>query len=216
MNEVDPVPGASEPIPANGLTSSPAPQSGVLRYRIHEPLEPPETVVTNPAATVDLEDRLRRLEEALTHLQTSRVEVHLPPPASSTNALIEVGKRILGVAESAPPMAIPVHAVPRGASDLRPRWLLFELVAELRVIFRMYVDPRYRLSWIGLVLPPVLLVLIASTGFWFFPFNSIPFVGWLFVKVMDLLLAYVLFKVLSHEARLYRQASPDLPASLRL
>ena len=35
-------------------------------------------------------------------------------------------------------------------------------------------------------------------------------------KVLQLVIAFVLFKVLAHEARRYRETSPDLPPSLRL
>ena len=109
-----------------------------------------------------------------------------------------------------PPPAVVV-AVPAAP----PRPLLFEIWAEARAIVRMYLDPRYRISWFGRMGPLVILVLILTTGWWF-PLAYIPFVGSWFVKIVDLVLAYVLCKFLGHEARKYRQTSPDLPAGLRL
>ena len=39
---------------------------------------------------------------------------------------------------------------------------------------------------------------------------------WLLTVPVDLLTLYGLFKILSHEARRYRETAPDLPPSLRL
>jgi hypothetical protein len=80
----------------------------------------------------------------------------------------------------------------------------------------MFLDPRYQLPWSARVLPLVILAAILTSRFWV-PGSSIPYLGdWLLVKLVDLLLAFLLFKWLGHEARRYRQTSPDLPANLRL
>jgi hypothetical protein len=79
----------------------------------------------------------------------------------------------------------------------------------------MFTDPRYRLSWTGRIAPAVLLFLIVFS-WWWVPFSSLAFIGNVLNKAVDLLLAYVLFKLLTHEARRYREVAPDLPASLRL
>jgi hypothetical protein len=87
----------------------------------------------------------------------------------------------------------------------------------------MLVDPRYRMSWSGRFLPWILLCAILLSWFWI-PFAtllySVPAVGPLFgtllVKVVDLALAFVMFKILGREVARYRETSPDLPSSLRL
>lgn len=80
----------------------------------------------------------------------------------------------------------------------------------------MFVDPRYQLPWTARVLPLVMLAAILTSKYWI-PGSSIPILGdWLLVKLINLLLAFVLFKWLGHEARRYRRTSPDLPPSLRL
>jgi hypothetical protein len=61
----------------------------------------------------------------------------------------------------------------------------------------------------------VLLAAILTSKLWV-PGSSILILGDLLVKLVDLLLAFMLFKWLGHEARRYRQTSPDLPPSLRL
>jgi hypothetical protein len=88
-------------------------------------------------------------------------------------------------------------------------------MAEGRAIVRMYVDPRYRLSWSGRFVPLILAVAFL-TSCWWVPLASIPIFGTVIDKIIDLALGFVLFKVLSHEARRYRQTSPDLPPTLRL
>jgi len=178
--------------------------------------------VAVPAVDVlsPLEQRIRRIEDALAHLQVQRepeTRVAVPVAASSaspasTAALLDMGKRLFGVAADA------ITPTPAPAPTFRGRalWLLWDTWAEARAILRMFVDPRYHLPWSARVLPLALLAAILTSKFWV-PGSSIPFLGdWLLVKIVDLLLAFVLFKWLGHEARRYRQTSPDLPPTLRL
>ena len=80
----------------------------------------------------------------------------------------------------------------------------------------LFLDPRYHLPWSSRVIPLVLLAAILTSKYWV-PGSSIYILGdWLLVKLVDLLLAFLLFKWLGHEARRYRQSSPDLPPNLRL
>jgi hypothetical protein len=116
--------------------------------------------------------------------------------------LLEAGKRLLGSA-------------PAQMRAARRAWLFWDALAEARAIFRMYVDPRYRLSWSGRVVPPVLLVAFVTTGWWV-PLTAVPGVGWVVRRAVELVLGFVLFKVLGYEARRYRETAPDLPPSLRL
>jgi hypothetical protein len=175
-----------------------------------------------------LEDRVRRLEDALAQLQelkglevrvAERVAVQLshepppaavpvaPPPAASTaGMLLDAGKRLLGAAAT---------AVKQAPAEIKRTALFWEAVAEARAIVRVYLDPRYRLSWLGRLVPPGLVLLIVTSGWWV-PGSGVPLFGPLLDKGIDLLLAFVLFKVLGYEARRYRETAPDLPPSLRL
>lgn len=196
---------------------------------------PPQTEIEPPPAPVlSLEERVHRLEEALALLQGQRAaepqvippqavpaplpepppqavfapSPPVPPPPSppSTAVLVEVGKRFLGAAAH-----VAAHPERTGVW-----WLLWDTWAEVRAIVRMFVDPRYHLPWSARVLPLVVLGAILTSKYWI-PGSSIPIVGdWLLVKLVDLLLAFLLFKWLGHEARRYRRTSPDLPSSLRL
>jgi hypothetical protein len=130
------------------------------------------------------------------------------PPAgpSAAGAWLGAGQHVLQAAAQA---SLP------GAAHARHAWLLAEALAEARAIVRMYLDPRYRLSWVGWLLPLVLLAAFFTSYYWV-PFASVTVIGYLLNKLVDLLLAFVLFKVLTHEARRYRETAPDLPPTLRL
>lgn len=206
------------------------------------PPSPPVALVadvpTMSANSVSLEQRVRRLEDALALLEQQReddprlrtppiearpveplpvpVVAPIPAPApTSTAVLIDVGKRLLGAATQAvvaTPIPVPSVAHPNEGGIL---WLLWDTWAEARIIVRMYVDPRYHFPWAARMLPLFLLAAILTSYYWV-PGTTIPLLGWWFNKAVDLLLAFLLFKWLGHEARRYRQTSPDLPPNLRL
>ena len=186
-----------------------------------------------PDALRPLEQRVRRLEDALAQLQEQHgIETRFrlrpggpqpptPPPAApappiSTAVLLDVGKRLLGAGADAvrqapaPPSGAPPPSAP--ASSL---WLFWDTLAEARAIVRMFVDPRYHLRWSARVLPLVVLAAILTSYYWV-PGTTIPLLGSWINKAVDLILAFLLFKWLGHEARRYRQTSPDLPPTLRL
>jgi hypothetical protein len=190
-----------------------------------------------PEAVASLEQRVRRLEDALATLQDTRqieervverlsraAPVASPvavPASASAGLLIDVSRRMLPAAvdviqnEAAAADAHARHA----AAGPRPAWLLIDLYAEVRAMFYMYVDPRYRMTWVGRVVPFVLLAALLTSMLWF-PFLSAAyqlsaFLGILLMKPIDLVLAFFLFRILGREAARYRATAPDLPAHLR-
>jgi hypothetical protein len=219
--------GPSEPV----LTSAPDTAPPAPPLTIPAAPAPPLALLPPEAALSPLEERLRRLEDALAQLQDVKglearvaerlgvrlgreapaaVPVARPAAPSTAELLLGAGKRLLGAAASA------VKQVP---GDVKRAALFWEALAEARAILRMYLDPRYRLSWLGRLVPPLLVLLIVSSRWWL-PGSSVPVFGTVFWpvldKLIDLLLAFVLFKVLGYEARRYRETAPDLPPSLRL
>jgi hypothetical protein len=137
-------------------------------------------------------------------------------PPTSTAVLLDVGTRLLGAAATAvTPTPAPLSAAPPSAVHSGPFWLFWDTLAEARAIIRMFVDPRYHLRWSARVLPLVVLGAILTSYYWV-PGTTIPLLGSWINKAVDLVLAFVLFKWLGHEARRYRQMSPDLPPNLRL
>ncbi len=192
----------------------------------------PVAIAAPEAILSPLEERVRRLESALARMQdtqqlenrvaakvTDQITQELAPVAGTppTAGLVEIGKKLFEMALPPPP---PRTLSPRPEGS-RPGWLLWEVLAEARVIGRMYVDPRYRMTWVGRIVPIVLLLAFFWPSFvvWMIPVVNLLLlvkgVDGIVVTAMQLLIAYVMFKVLSHEARRYREVSRDLPASLR-
>jgi hypothetical protein len=181
-----------------------------------------------------LEERVRRLEELVAALQdTQALEERVaervaaraaPAPDNGVRAkaglLFEAGRHLLpaAVGALAEPAAAPAPAAAQPAAPApRPAWLLFDVYAEARAIARMYLDPRFRLTWQARLLPPALLAAIATSWVWLPGTSILPsIISTLIMKVVDLLLAFALFKVLHREVSRYRNTSPDLPPSLRL
>ncbi len=148
----------------------------------------------------------------------------MPPPAPITTTpndaassfLFHIGNQMLSTAPLAA-VVQPTHPAQesRFGAGMRWTWLFFDAYAELRVILRMFVDPRYQMSWTSRLVPIVLGLLLLTSSYWA-PGTSLPVIGTLIDKLIDLPLAFLFFKILSHEARRYRQMSPDLPSGLRL
>lgn len=187
------------PLPLEAETSPPTP-------------EPPAAEPTAEPTNLSLEDRVRRLEDVLATLQLASPDwieatrSGRPPRESITNTLLNTDHPLAGMAPDVP--LAPVASLPR-----QPPWLLADIYIELRCVPRLFFDPRYRLSWQTLLLTPLLILgLILSR----WVIGSIPLVGWIIDTVLFVVLLYILVKVLSREATLYRQSSPDLPVAWRL
>ena len=82
------------------------------------------------------------------------------------------------------------------------RWLLFDLVGDLRTILRMFFDVRFRLAWSTRVIVLVLVPLTLLVDWWL-PFAAVPIVGPLVCHFVILILSFIVFKALSREARRY-------------
>jgi hypothetical protein len=179
-----------------------------------------------------LEQRVRRLEDAVASLQDTRqMEERIAErvtdrmsrskathiPRESAPLLVEASRRMLPAAiglarsqDTGPRTPASVPSIP----DLRNPWLLLDLYSELRAIWRMFVDPRYRLSWMGRVVPLTLFLAILGSWYWL-PFASPLYdlsriVASLYVKIVDLFLAYLLAKALIRESKRYRETFPEL------
>lgn len=178
-----------------------------------------------------LEQRVRRLEEAVAVLQDTghleeRVVERVTSRLSQAPRAIPQDSRtmVLQTARQLLPAALAVvntgadQAEQQQAYDqpqaARP-WLLFDLYAEVRTMVHMFLDRRYRVTWLGRVGPAVLLVAILISGWWlsalFFFLPS--FMVTILDKIMDLLLAFIAFKILSREVRRYREAVANSPST---
>lgn len=176
------------------------------------PLEP--TVDT----LAPLEQRVRRLEDAVASLQDTRqLEERVAArvaervgrgSSSSADVLLSAGKHLL-------PAALGVlHEQEQctdaaGTVETRRTWLILDAYAEGRAAVRMYLDPRYRpyMRWTARVVPLLLLALILTSQ-WLMPWTLVPVVGTVLDKAVCILLAFLAFKILCREARRYREMIP--------
>ena len=192
--------------------------------------------LTLPAAPVPepipLEQRVRRLEETVKEIRetrfTDRPAPEPAPPLPMQPLSAPPLDFVLPPAAPAHPPARPQDFVmPPAAPPLAPApstappretqrsWLFKEMWVEARAIQFMFFDPRYSMPWARKLLPLLLLAAFLTTSYWL-PGAAIPGIGLVLEKGVLLLLGFALFKVLGHEARRYRETSPDLPPSLRL
>jgi hypothetical protein len=170
-----------------------------------------------------LEQRVQRLEDAVAALQETqlveervveRVQARLqgrPEPQPPLAARPAAAEQMYDAARyTVPP---PSPAAPAEAAFAKPpatgtvrllphAWLLFDLFAEARAMVRMFFDIHYHVAWttrlVVLVLVPLILL-----SHWWFPFAWVPLVGPLGDKLVDLLLAFFVYKALSREAHRY-------------
>jgi hypothetical protein len=173
-----------------------------------------------------LEQRVRRLEDSLAQLQdvrqledriTDRLTRRLI--SSGTNSgIVDQGARVAD-----PPRALTTPAMFSHPSilhtdtSLTAHGLVLDMLAEARAMVRMYVDPRYNIGWFARLVPLAILAAILTSLIWIPGIHLMPeWVAQVISKLVDLVLAYFLFKILIREARRYRETAPDLPPSLRL
>ena len=138
----------------------------------------PNGTPTPVLETVD--DRIRRLEAALDRLQPAGG----PPGFMSTTLL---------------PALLP-------AASAAGVWGRVPLLRELRLMLGMYFDPRYRLSRPGqFAIPAVLGLMFLDYLFfnWFIAIPLLPIVGVVFERLVLVVLAVALYKLLSREAARY-------------
>jgi hypothetical protein len=185
-------------------------------------ITPVETIPTGVAPnespappTESLEQRLSRLENAIATLQDTRCleERVAERVADRIERTTENSRMSSANGETAPRIAADkVHglndhsvvpaAVPIAAA--RSKLLLIDTYQDLRAMVRMSFDRRYHVSWTAKVIPVTALVLMLLS---WVTIGSIPFVGWLLDKAVDIVLAFVAYKVLCREAGRYRAVS---------
>jgi hypothetical protein len=183
-----------------------------------QPPPPDAEIVLEPQPPTTLDDRLKRLEESLVGMQTRALA-----PAVNEDQLAE---RVLSVltakaaehraangyapAGLVPPEKMyaattvpPEVGVPTGQSLWR--WFVSGVVAEVTTVARMYFDPRYRLSRVAQFGVPAILVLFVLNYFLFNYTCALPVVPQIGERLMCVVLALALYKVLVREVARYRQ-----------
>lgn len=179
---------------------------------------------SSEALNISLEARVARLEDVVASLQDThhleeRVTERLSAQLSSSsrrknsnatpNIILEAGRQLLPAALQTVREQTDQADVASGRPLQHHPWLLFDAFAEARAMFRMYFDSRYRVSWIARITPLLGCIMLVLS--WFL-ISGIWLVGPIVDKVFDLVLAFVVYKVLHREVQSYRFAIADLSA----
>ncbi|MBY0515193.1 MAG: hypothetical protein K2P78_14965, partial [Gemmataceae bacterium] len=91
------------------------------------------------------------------------------------------------------------------ADPARRQWFVAQLWAEVVLVLRMYVDPRYRISRTAQLVVPGLLLLFVANYFFFAVWLTVPVVSPVAERLFDVALAILLYKVLVRELNRYRE-----------
>jgi hypothetical protein len=183
------------------------------------------TAAPTEFALHELERRVHALEETVARLDdidaleervTARMKERLPqaklaPPPDHDAAVIE--ERVFArLADRLPPPASVRAAADEQRNSDPPTtstwggrwtsWLFVDMVREGQLLVQMILDRRYQMAWTTRIVALVFLPLIL-TSHWWLPLAWLPGFGGLFVSIVNLLLAFALYKALSREVRRY-------------
>jgi len=164
----------------------------------------------------ELPDRIGRLETGMAELRDTisrfaelmigevkdlrQSHADLPGPTPPTNEEVPVTAQT-GEGQQAP-------AAP--AATTRRPWLLMELLADFASTFRMYFDPRYRVRRATQLLVPLIVGLLIVNFVFFRTVFVLPIISTTLEKLVDIVLAILLYKVISREIYRYRQVIGQL------
>lgn len=119
--------------------------------------------------------------------------VPVPTPAASTPE------------QPPPPPNGAVLQPPAPPTDPAQRkWFLTQLWSEVRLILRMYFDPRYRVSRTTQLALPGIVLLLVFNYFFFAVWVNILFVSPVVERVLAVLLGILAYKLLTRETTRYR------------
>jgi hypothetical protein len=178
-------------------------------------------------AISELEMRVTRLEDALASMHdTAPLEERVVERVSrrlECQTVIAPSQRGLLVDATRPLLPTALHLLQDRSDPSQYRndpqerlWLVHDVYEEGRAIVRMFLDRRYRPTWQGKFVPLALLFAILTSWIWLPGTSILPTTLMVIVdKIVDLLLAFCAFKVLSREAKRYRAALAEMPGDLR-
>jgi hypothetical protein len=165
------------------------------------PLE--ERIVRLEAAVAGLQDT-QALEDRVAERVTERLQAKM---TTETERLVAAERRTSATAAAAMMTAAADKALrsvvaPVSSTLVRAPWLLIDLCAEAAAIFRMFFDLNYKVAWSTRLLTLLLLPAILTSQWWL-PIPKLFGIGEVVDKLFNVVLAFVMFKALSREARRY-------------
>jgi hypothetical protein len=166
-----------------------------------ELIDAPTALATTPPPADPLAERLKTLEDALARLQRQ-----LPAALGSAPEGLAAGT---DPAHSDRPLltdsltGVIVPGLFSRSGDGTGFWGRIPVLHEFGLMFKMYVDPRYRLSRVAQFGVPLVLGVMLLNYITFAFFFAIPVAGLIFERVGLIVLSIVLYKILSREAARY-------------
>ncbi len=182
-----------------------------------------------------IEDRVRRLESAVEVLQDtaptddavadrviaklramsqSALPDHGPLALPAAGLLMDENGNVITADSPTGPPPIGAVLTPKAmAAAARGGWFFLQFVVELRLMFKMYFDSRYRLSKTAQFALPTAVALLVGNYFFFatmfaMPVLNLPLVnllGPILERAVAVVIAMLLYKVLSREVVRYRE-----------
>jgi hypothetical protein len=157
--------------------------------------------------------RLQRVEDELAELRHTLSEL----AEIVVGDIRERREAAQAAADTIPNVPVPASGVPGGQSTLnavnalRRPWLLTEFFREVGTAIRMYTHPRYRVRRSTQLMVPLILVLFGLNYLAFnYTFLDVPVFRHIFESVVEIVLAVLLYKVVSREVVRFRQTELHL------
>jgi len=178
-----------------------------------EPIENAEESPTHKDSprTTALEDRVRELEASLAAAKPAedavadRVMQKLLASRQAGTLHLASGEGVLMDARVPAPPQGATPRVPEAIDPSQRRWLLLELWADVRLLPRVYFDPRYRLSRTAQFAGPVFILGFLACYFLFPVLIPIPVLGALLERFVEIVLGIMFYKVMTREVGRYRE-----------
>src|SRR5579862_1685631 len=112
-------------------------------------------------------------------------------------------------ANTAPPLPAPAPSPSSQRMFAGLLWLVVDICREGLAIFGMFFDFKFKVASATRLLTVIFLLAILTSQWWN-PLAFIPVVGGVLVKLVNLVLAFIMFKALSREARRYMETRNSL------
>jgi hypothetical protein len=133
-------------------------------------------------------------------------EPHAEPPlAPAPEApLVALPGAILPLVRLLPPPEGVILAPPEPPDATRRTWFFSQLWSEMVLAFRMYFDPRYRVSRTAQVAFPLFAALLVLNYFVFAVWFAYPIVSPVLERMLDVVVVVIAYRVLVRELDRYR------------
>jgi hypothetical protein len=129
---------------------------------------------------------------------------------AATGALCEAAGAVTGYplallspAPEPPPVGAVLHPPPPPGMRHRS-WFLLQVWAELRLVVRMYFDPRYRISRTAQFIFPTILGMFALNYFFFAIWFAVPIVSPITERFICVVLGVCFYRLMMWELNRYR------------